>query len=113
MARGKEVLASFDNKQTHQVVKLTKNATGALFLEVVSNAGIRSKVAGIIEYARGRRMTRRYDLGSVSAVVVREGLRIEQANGDFYFVDIPQDEARKFVDVIDKSTSFMQGLVTP
>ncbi len=107
MARGKEVLTSFDNKQTHQVVKLTKTATGSLFIEVESKAGMRDKVMSVMEYARGRRTARKYDLGSVNAAVVRDGLRIEEANGNFYFVDIPQEEARKFVEIIEKSTNLM------
>jgi hypothetical protein len=96
--------------QTRQVVKITKNGSGNLFLEIESKTGMRDKIGSALEYARGRRTPREYDLSNSRAVVVEEGLRIEQENGDFFFVDIPQAEARRFVAVMEQSTSLMSGL---
>lgn len=112
MARKKEVLASFDNGVTRQRIKLTKDARGGLFLEIESKAGVRDKIGGMLEYTRGRRTTRSYNLDNTSAAVVKEGLRIEQENGNFYFVDIPQADAQRFVEIMEKSTSLMGGITT-
>jgi hypothetical protein len=93
-------------------VKLTKNTSGGLYLEIESKAGIRDKIESITEYARGRRTSREYNLDNVNATVVKEGLRIENENGDFYFVDIPREEARRFVEIMEQSTNLMDGIET-
>jgi hypothetical protein len=57
-----------------------------------------------------KHVPRDFHLKDVKEVVAqKEGLRVEELNGDFNFVDLPPQEATKFVDVIEKNTDLLDG----
>jgi hypothetical protein len=115
----KKSLIEYNNKETGQVVKITKDEKGALYLEVDFHAGVRAKLESAVEDTKlkgalkflAKHVPRDFHLDDVKEVTVqKEGLRVEEMNGDFNFVDLPAEEAKKFVDAIEKNTNLMEGI---
>nr|MDO8115372.1 hypothetical protein [Candidatus Sigynarchaeota archaeon] len=113
MAKKKQILIEYSDKESGKIIKVTKDEKGKRYLEVDFAGGIKSKLEDMVEDSamKGalkwalKYVPRDYHLDEdIKVSVVKEGLRVEEPNEDFYFVEMPQEDAKKFLDVIDQST---------
>ncbi len=116
MAKKKQTLIEYSDKDSGKIIKVTKDDKGKRYLEVDFASGIKSRLEGLVEDSamKGalkwalKYVPRDYHLDEdIKVSVVKEGLRIEEPNEDFYFIEMPQEEAKKVLDVIDQSTTLL------
>lgn len=102
-----------------KIIKITKDKKGRRWLEIDIAKGIKSKLESLVEDSavKGafswamKYFDRDFHLEDVvKSEVVDNGLRIEETNGDFYTIEMPKDEAQKFLDVIESSHDFFAGI---
>lgn len=116
----KETLIEWKNEEEGKIVKVTRDKKkGNRWLEVDLISGAKTALEKLVEDSPMKAafkwalkyVPKDFHLEDVINTEVSEtGLRIEESNGDFYFIEMPQDEAKKFVDVINSSTNLMQGI---
>ncbi len=114
-------LIEHTDKDTGQIVKVSKDGKGELYLEVDFHIGIKAKLESAVEGSRlkgilkpiAKHVPRSINLINTRDVTAqKEGLRIEKLNGDFDFVDLPPQEAMRFVDVIERNTDLLDGITS-
>ncbi|HME50760.1 MAG TPA: hypothetical protein VKM55_00955 [Candidatus Lokiarchaeia archaeon] len=115
MAKKKQILIEYDDEEAGHRIFISKDAEGKRDLETDFMGGIKSKLEDMIEDGVLKNslkwalkyVPRDYHLENMKVSIVDEGLRLEEENGDFHFVDLPPEEAQKFLDVIEQSTELL------
>src|SRR5271157_649277 len=115
MAKKKQILIEYDDEEAGHRIFISKEAEGKRDLETDFMGGIKSKLEDMIEDGVLKNslkwalkyVPRDYHLENMKVSIVDEGLRLEEENGDFHFVDLPPEEAQKFLDVIEQSTELL------
>ncbi|MHA1793181.1 MAG: hypothetical protein ACTSVI_11090 [Promethearchaeota archaeon] len=117
----KETLIEWKDEENGRIVKITKDKKGRRWLEVDLLGNMKSKLESLVEDSplKGAfKWAMRYvpkdfhldDIIKTEIATNPDGLRIEESNGDFYLIEMPKEEAEKFIDVIDSSTDLMAGI---
>ena len=110
----KQVLIEYtDEDAGHRI--FVSNVNGKKYLEVDFLGGIKSKLEDMIEDGALKNslkwalkyVPRDFPLENMKVSIADEGLRLEEENGQFHFVDLPLEEAQKFIDVIEQSTDLL------
>ncbi|MHA1372008.1 MAG: hypothetical protein ACTSRA_20095 [Promethearchaeota archaeon] len=115
----KEVLIEYKNEEEGKIIKITKDKKGRRYLEVDLMGPIKSKLEALVEDSPLKKalkfavkyVPQDFHLDDIiKSEVVDEGLRIEENNGHFYIIEMPEDKAKEFVDIIDSTTDLMAGI---
>jgi len=115
MAKKKQILIEYKDEEAGHIIKVTKDAAGKRYLETDFDGGIKSALENLIEDSALKNslkwalkyVPRDYHLDTMVVSVVDEGLRLEEENGDFYFVEMPVEQATQFKEIIDQSTDLL------
>ncbi|MFX0101361.1 MAG: hypothetical protein ACFFCS_17435 [Candidatus Hodarchaeota archaeon] len=114
----KDILIEYTSEDG-KIVKITKDKKGRRWLEIDMAKGIKSKLESLVEDSaiKGafkwamKYFDRDFHLDDViKSEAIETGLRIEENNGDFYVIEMPKEEAQKFLDVIESSHDFFAGI---
>ncbi|MBD3187978.1 hypothetical protein GF325_14170 [Candidatus Bathyarchaeota archaeon] len=117
MAR--KTLIEYTDKDAGKVIKLTKDKKGRRRIEVDMLGAVKSKLEAAVEEGPLKKAFswaikdtfKDYHVDEiVNSVATAEGLRIEESNGDFYVIEMPEAEAHKFIEVINSSTDLLAGV---
>ncbi|MBN2152557.1 MAG: hypothetical protein JW839_13980 [Candidatus Lokiarchaeota archaeon] len=121
MVPKKTTLIEYKHKNSGQIARVTKDGNGELFLELDFHDGVKARIESTLEGSRlegalktlAKHVPRAFNLSAVRDVTAQdEGLRVEELNGDFVFVDLPPEEATLFVDVIERNFDLLDGIAS-
>ncbi|MHA1682605.1 MAG: hypothetical protein ACTSUE_16830 [Promethearchaeota archaeon] len=115
----KTSLIEWKDESAGRVVKVTKDSKGRRWIEVDLLGAMKSKLESLVEDSPLKKafkwalkwVPKDFHVDDIiKSEATDEGLRIEETVGDFYIIEMPREQAEKFVEVINSSTDLMAGI---